>query len=431
MDFNKGYKYNRNIKDGGANYNSSGIAVLLSLYEDASFNDSKISVFVNKVLTEKVTVSDFLSFSALYSFIDKVEMNDESKNYAMFELLEKLNVADFFDSLVVNLFLNDKVKAIDEISQLVALIEKQEDFKLNEINSIKAIIEIADKYNLNDAQKVLALISNFDRIRAMDRDPLKAISDFIVGQIDDKDKAYDWLDPFDLKIDWRSSSVQYMPQTESSYIEMPYVDGSIIENTTYKNRLFSIVAFSELGLDISEKEQLKYQITRILDSTKDKPKKLTFQASSTSFDVKYSGAAEITEGPSYIKATIPFEASPYGYPLFDKEVAGSGLIVNNGIKDTGCVHTIFSGAVNPSFQLGTITYTWNGTVPPDTKLVIDHNNYTCYLETVSGTRTNVIDKLTGEFQTIPKESSVVLTALGNTAQYIVTSIHEKILWLGG
>lgn len=431
MDFNKGYKFNRNIKDGGANYNSSGIAVLLSLYEDASFNDSKISVFVNKVLTEKVTVSDFLSFSALYSFIDKVEMNDESKNYAMFELLEKLNVADFFDSLVVNLFLNDKVKAIDEISQLVALIEKQEDFKLNEINSIKAIIEIADKYNLNDAQKVFALISNFDRIRAMDRDPLKAISDFIVGQIDDKDKAYDWLDPFDLKIDWRSSSIQYMPQTESSYIEMPYVDGSIIENTTYKNRLFSIVAFSELGLDISEKEQLKYQITRILDSTKDKPKKLTFQASSTSFDVKYSGAAEITEGPSYIKATIPFEASPYGYPLFDKEVAGSGLIVNNGIKDTGCVHTIFSGAVNPSFQLGTITYTWNGTVPPDTKLVIDHNNYTCYLETVEGTRTNVIDKLTGEFQTIPKESSVVLTALGNTAQYIVTSIHEKILWLGG
>ena len=84
--------------------------------------------------------------------------------------------------------------------------------------------------------------------------------------------------------------------------------------------------------------------------------------------------------------------------------------------------------MNPSFQLGTITYTWEGTVPEDTTLYIDHNNYTCYLETVKGTRTNVIDKLTGEFQTIPKASSIAITALGNTGDYLVTKLKEKILW---
>ena len=309
-----------------------------------------------------------------------------------------------------------------------AIISKVENINLNENASVKALLDIADKANLKEAESILALLSQFETFEMSDRTPRKAISDFLIGQIDGKDSAYDWLSPFDMKIDWKNSSIQVMPSTESTYIEMPGRDGSLVEDTVYKNRLFSIVAFSEQGMSIYEKEQMKRDIAQILDSTKNAPKKLTIQSADVAFDVKYSGSADITGGPSYVKATIPFETSPYGYPLFDREVSGTGLIVNNGDADVGCVHKISAGCVNPKFQLGKITYSFDGTVPENSTLVIDHDNYTCYIEGVEGTRTNVLDKLTGEFQVIPKQTRLALTAYPNTEKYIFTTIKEKILW---
>lgn len=428
MDYNKYFKYNLSISDGGATYNSAGIEVLVNLFETLKFLDARGKVIAQRLITERISLPDFMSLFVLQDEPEQFYIEESHKYSALFDLIEKQGVSDAFSDLLISLFLLDKQQAIDEIRELNAIIEKNEKFTFKDNPTIEAIIDIADKYGLDEAEKIMAYISQFDPVRVTDREPRKAVSDFMIGQIEDYDKAFDWIIPFDMKVNWRDSSIQVMPQTESTYIDMPEKDGSIIENTIYKNRLFSIVAYSELGLSIYEKEQLKREIAQILDATKNSPKKLTFMASDTSFDVQYSGSAEITEGPSFVKATIPFEAGAYGYPLFEQEVLGTGLLVNDGDADSGCVHKISSGAVNPSFQLGTITYTWEGTVPEDTTLYIDHNNYTCYLETVQGTRTNVIDKLTGEFQTIPKASSVAITALGNTGDYLVTKLKEKILW---
>ena len=428
MDYNKSLKYNFSIPDGGATYNSAGIEVLVNLFETLKFLDSHGKVIVQRLITEKISLSDFVEWFVFQNESEYFYLDETINNFALFDLIENQGVSDIFSNLLISLFLLDKQNAVDEIRQLNAIIEEKERFDISEFPEIKALVEIADQYGLNEAEKILAYISQFDTVRATDREPRKAVSDFVIGQVEDYDRAFDWIIPFDMKVNWRDSSIQVMPQTESSYIDMPEKDGSIIENTIYKNRLFSIVAYSELGLSIAEKEQLKRDIAQILDATKNSPKKLTFMASDTSFDVQYSGSADITEGPSFVKATIPFESGPYGYPLFEKEVLGTGLLVNDGDADSGCIHKISSGAVNPSFQMGTITYKWSGTVPANTTLYIDHNNYTCYLETVEGTRTNVIDKLTGEFQTIPKASSVAITAFGNTGDYLTTTLKEKILW---
>lgn len=428
MDYNKSLKYNFSIADGGATYNSAGIEVLVNLFETLKFLDSQGKIIAQRLVTEKISLPDFMALFVLQNEPEYFYFNESHKYSALFNLIENQGVSDVFSNLLISLFLLDKQQAIDEIQELNAAIEKEEPLIFSDINTIEAVVNIADKYGLNEAQKILAYISQFDPVRVTDREPRKAVSDFMIGQIEDYDKAFDWIIPFEMKVNWRDSSIQVMPQTESSYIDVPEKDGSIIENTIYKNRLFSIVAYSELGLSIAEKEQLKRDIAQILDATKNSPKKLTFMASDTSFDVQYSGSADITEGPSFVKATIPFESAPYGYPLFDQEVFGTGLLVNDGDADSGCVNKISSGAVNPSFQMGTITYKWSGTVPANTTLYIDHNNYTCYLETVEGTRTNVIDKLTGEFQTIPKASSVAITAFGNTGDYLTTTLKEKILW---
>lgn len=428
MDYNKSLKYNFSIPDGGATYNSAGIEVLVNLFETLKFLDSHGKVIVQRLITEKIFLSDFMEWFVFQNESEYFHLDETINNFALFDLIDNQGVSDVFSNLLISLFLLDKQQTVDEIRELNAIIEKEEVFDFTDTPIIEALVKIADEYGLEEAEKILAYISQFDTVRATDKEPRKAISDFLIGQVEDYDRAFDWIIPFDMKVNWRDSSIQVMPQTESSYIDMPEKDGSIIENTVYKNRLFSIVAYSELGLSISEKEQLKREIAQILDATKNNPKKLTFMASNMSFDVQYSGSAEITEGPSFVKATIPFESAPYGYPLFDQEVYGTGLLVNDGDEDSGCVHKISSGAVNPSWQLGTITYTWSGTVPEDTTLFVDHNNYTCYLETVEGTRTNVIDKLTGEFQTIPKASSVAITALRNTGDYLITTLKEKILW---
>lgn len=428
MKYNEKKKYNLALNEEGLGYNSIKYIFKVNVFDVIDMSDSYLRAIAYIAVSDKFSVSDFLSQHVMHSFNDYFDVLEESKNYALFDFAEKLNVSDPLYKLTTILYLTDNQKGIDVLNYVNALIKKGEDVNLQEKEYIKAFLSILDHSKFSDINNVFALISNFDKLAVNDRDPKKAISDFVIGKADGLDNAYDWIIPFDMKIDWVNSSIQVVPQSQSDYIEQPGVDGSIVENTVYKNRLFSIVAYSNLGMTVYEKETLKKEIARILDSTKSKTKKLTMQAADISFDVKYSGSAEVSEGPSFVRATIPLEASPYGYPLFDQEVFGTGLLVNDGVKDVGCVNKILSGAVNPSFQMGSITYKFNGTVPADTTLYIDHEAYTCYFETVTGTRTNVYDKLEGDFQKIPKESTVAITAFGDTGDYLVTTLKEFYLW---
>lgn len=428
MNYNSGYKYNFHVNEGGLGYNSIQYRIIINLYDTIRLNDtiSKLAAFIS--VFERPKFADFITSTALHAANEDFVLETDYKTFGLFTVFENLKISDEMSEVFVALYLADKFPVLDEIKQLNTVITTRENFSIEEIPSIDALITVAEKYKLDYAKKLFTLIQKYETELILDKEPRKAISDFVVGKIDEMDNAFDWIVPFDMMVDWKNSTIQVMPQTESNYIEMPGVDGSIPEYTVYKNRIFNIIAYSQDGLTTYEKEELKKDIVRILDSTKHQTKKLTFQASSTAFDVKYAGAADISEGPSFVKVNIPFEAGPYGYPLFDNEVFGSGLLVNNGAADVGCVNHISGGAVNPSFQLGDVIYRWNGTVPKEETLIIDHESYMCYLEDKFGNRTNALVNLTGNFQRIPKESSVTITALGNTESYLYTTLKERLLW---
>ncbi len=482
--YNTGKKYNYTTPTGGTKYNSSQFVVLVNIYETIKASDSIKDITVKNILYEKANVFDDLTQYALHEFSDAFSTADKSAQFALQPFLEKfrlkdkysgmstvipvrehhgvkdrptqyaennlkekfsssdlckssalqviaerLGIKEILDDIIVSLYLHDNIKALDEIRKLNTFFSLNEEFSSADgIPSLEALANVAEKLGLKEFARGVNEIRVFEYTKATDRKPRKAISDFIIGQVDGKNNATEWFAPLGMIYDPERSDIQVMPQTESTYIEMPNVDGSIIEDTVYQNRLFNIVLWSEDGLSVAEKEQLKLDIARLLDSTKHDTKKLTYQKAGIAFDAKYSGKADIKEGPSFVKATIPFETQPYGYPLFDQIVYGSGLLVNSGDKEIGVVNEISGGCANPSFQIGDIVYKWDGTVPIDSKLVVDHSNMSCYLERNDGFRTNAMPEFTGEFQLLDKGKTIQITAMYGTEKYLRTIVKEKILW---
>ena len=237
-----------------------------------------------------------------------------------------------------------------------------------------------------------------------------------------------WIMPFGMMVDWSNSSFPRAPEAESDEIQIAGVDGETLEHTRYRNRPFKVVAWSEDDLSQQEKDALVRQITEILDATKNESKTLTFARTGVSFDVKYDGEMTVEEGPSFVRATIPLNASAYGYNRFEKQVNGSGLVQNSGIARVGVVNRIEGECVNPSFSMGDVDISWAGTVPAGSYLFIDHGKEVCYLQDSFGVKTNARQHLNGEFVKIPVGGTIIITANDCTEQHLVTTWYDKFLW---
>ena len=426
--YNEGHVYNASTDENGFFYNGLTYAKILQLRENVNLADSLPRTTAKLLIVEYQKIKDALLFNALFKFNDEFEFSDKSTVDVLFNIIEPLNIDETFSQLLALAFLNDKFNIFDQVKQL-ALFIKNEELSIEDIPNLSTFFSLLDEQGLDDLSHSLNIsLAIHEILGATDKEPKKAISDFLVGAIENLDQAYDWLVPLYLKIDWASTEIQVMPETETTTIEMPGTDGSIVEDTTYKDREFQLVGFSEQGLTKQQKEELKASITEVLNATKNQTKKLTIQSRGTSFDVKYDGQANINEGPSYVKATIPFRASPYGYETFEHELDGRGLIDNYGVADMGTIHKIKGPIQNPKFVLGDKTFTWNGTVTKDKTLVINNGMLTCYLVDALGNKTNARADLEGDFYKIPAGQSVVLNANDETAENMVTTWAIRLLW---
>lgn len=283
----------------------------------------------------------------------------------------------------------------------------------------------SDVYVTDDSK----FIYEHDSFKMRDHDLKIAISDFIIGAMDSDNKAYDWFEPFHLLVDWDGTEIQSVPESESASIELPGVDGSIIRDTTYKDRTFTLMCYSEDKFTTYEKEEIKKKIAKILDSTKDEHKVLTVQATGTQFDVKYMGQAEVDSGPNFVRAKIPLHVDPYGHSLYQHELRGSGPISNSeGDAPLRVTHTITGPITNPLFSLGSHGYTWSGTIPSGSRLIISHENYTCYTIDIYGKKKNALQYLSGDFCEIPAGSGMYLNANVSTESKIVTTWSTLVLW---
>lgn len=428
-NYNSKSFYNKKGNNGGFFYNGASYFVLINLQEVVNANEDFTKFFVSMILTEnQVTILDLITNASLYNQSDYFTFSESPKVSSLFNVLENAGIKDEFIKLIVLAFLKDQFNFLEEVRYFAEILSK-ENIDIKEIVDLKTFFELLDKYNLTEIEMTyFVYLLLHDKLGMTDRDPKTAVSDFIVGISDGLDNAYDWLIPFGLKIDWATTTIQVMPETEITAVEMPGIDGSIVEDTVYKDRLFQIVGFSEQGLTREQKEELKSNIAEVLNATKYQEKKLTIQSRGTSFDVRYDGQANITEGPSYVKATIPFRAQPYGYESFENELRGNGLIDNYGVAPLGAVHNISGPITNPSFTVGTYEYSWRGTVPSGKTLVIDQNMLTCYLVDDFGNKENAMKNFSGKFYKIPAGQSLVLNADEKTEPNIITQWRIKVLW---
>lgn len=426
-DFNSGYLYNAFGDDGGAFYNTDYL-IIFDLREVL-----KVSIDMNKLLAsyavnDSTRMRDAVAQFALFDVPDDFTFDEYASYSLFFAVTDSFGITDEMTSLMVLSALHDDVKILEDIQQFNEYLLTDE-IELPDDITLDVLLNIFEEYELNDLKSAFeVLYSLHEREGIIDGDPKSAISDFTIGAMSTYDNAYDWFLPFGMKVDWNTTSIQVMPEASVTSIEMPGVDGSIVEDTVYKDRLFNVVMFSEQGMTETEKEALKVKITQVLDATKHQTKKLSLIPSDTSFDVKYEGIANITDGPSYVKATVPLRASAYGYRMFESEVSGNGLINNEGDTPNGPKHTITGPITNPSFRLGDITYKWTGTVPSGSSLVIDHAMMTCYIQNAFGVKTNALRSLEGDFQKIPARTSVALVADSNTVNKITTHWRDRVLW---
>lgn len=262
--------------------------------------------------------------------------------------------------------------------------------------------------------------------------------DFSIGRFDGYDEAFDWLMPFEIKVNWEQSTIPVMPQSEITYIDIPYTDGSRFEKMVYKNRNFVIVGYTEDGLSRREKEEIKSRIVKLLDSTKNSAKTLTFNEGNITFNVAYSGAAEIKEAPSFLKVSIPFESMPYGVRT-DTKIGNCGFL-NNGDKEATLIQQIAGPATNPSFGItSTIVkngvpvstlqnYRYNGIIAEGEVLIINHGLMTCKVDDGLAV-TNGLSKLSGDFFVFQKDASISIRYGSDAVAANATNIVEKqILW---
>lgn len=429
--YNSGFYYNRRGNEYGAVYNSNVYILVLHLNELLRVDDKISENLAKMILFEQNNVLDEIVLTALYTKHDMEYLtikDDDIKVSLLFFMAEEIGIKDELTDLIVLSYLHDDIKVVEETKMLAEILTR-DNINVKDITDVHAFLNQLDEFGLVDLKASLEiLISTHDKFGLTDREPRTAVSDFVIGAADNVDRAYDWLIPFGLKIDWDKTKIQVMPEAELTKIQMPGIDGSIIEDSVYKDRLFEIVAYSQDGLSIAQKEELKDKITRVLDATKHQDKKLTVQAADTSFDVRYEGQAEIVDGPSYVKATIPLRTPPYGSSIFETELNGAGLVDNTAGNAPLRVKHIITGAItNPTFSLGTITYTYKGFIPIDNQLIIDHDMMSCYIIDNKGKKTNALANLVGEFQAIPAGESVVLNTTTATASHLKTEWKIKVL----
>lgn len=437
--WNSGAVFNRRGEQKGFTWNSQYFLFVVRLNDSLQMIDGLSELLARLVLSDdSASFYDEVVNSAFYGhLVDEFSFEEDTKVSLLFAIAEEIGVKDELTDYIVSLFLSEKWEAIENI-KLLANIWSDDAFVLEEKTALQAFYSLRDAYKLEDVKaESLVWLYLYDKFSLTDRDIKQAITDFLIGAIEDDDRAYDYFSPMyvqlenrrvGMRIDWKNTEIAHMPEAEHTIIEVPGTDGSIIQNTVYKDRLFKITMFSDDGLTISQKEDLKRRIDEVLDATKRESKKLTVQARGIMFDAKYN-SSDISDGPSYVKAEVEFNVGPYGQDIFPNTLNGSGLVSNiEGAAPLHVVHKISGPITNPSFQFGTITYSYKGTVPSAKTLVIDHDKLTCYIVDNFGVKTNSLKDLTGEFQSIEPGGSIVLVADKTTESHLVTEWLTPLLW---
>ena len=431
--YDKKLKYDKGQGHGGLSYDYKIYKIIIHVFDSLKTEDYRSNIYCMILKREEMTLKDLGDMLCNKHLKDSLNLSEETLNILVFiEKMETIKAKDVFFEILARIYSYDNgLKLVEELNAL-AMNSVSDSIELSDSSYLEVLISKSEELGFNEARELLVYLQKFETLGISDVDIDTAISDFFIGKAEGLDDRFDnYLIPFDLLLAPRQSTITIMPPTESSQISIPYADGSITQDTIYTNRNWELVGYSMQNMSIHEKEALKEKITELLDETKNKTKKLTLSKNQLSFDVKYQGELDIEEAPTWIKASIPLEVSPYGTELFVQKVWGDGILINKGHADIGVKVIINSGCVNPNFFIGSTEFLWSGVVPKDTKLIIDNENRTCYLEDELGRKSQALKNLVkgDDFCILKKKSQMVVRCENkSTTDNIYIEYQPKYLW---
>ncbi len=431
--YDSGFFYDKKQNDGGFAYDYKSYSTVLNLFDSVyvSENITNLSCLIMK--REQMSMTDLNNMLCMKDLKDTLKLDEETFSILVFiEKMETIQTYDVFTNILAKVYQYENGLTLLEELNTIALNSIAENINLSETSYVKAFLEMSQELELDEAKQLFAYLYQLETVGVTDFDIDTAISDFYIGKDESLDNRFDnWLVPFDLLLAPRQSRITIMPPTESTQISIPYADGSITQDTIYTNRNWNLVGYSMQNLSVAEKEALKEKITELLDTTKNETQTLTFSKNNMSFDVKYQGELDIEEAPTWIKATIPLEVSPYGKELFVQQIWGDGIMINNGHADIGAKVMISGVCVNPHFYLGSTEFLWTGTVPSGKTLVIDNESRTCYLVDELGEKEEAFQNLAkgDTFSILPKGTQMVVRSeTESTKENIYIEYQPRYLW---
>lgn len=482
MNFNSGGMFNSNAGHNGFFWNGAEYKMIVNVRELFKLHESLTEQIAKFLIEDNIkAVYDSIVHASFFDNFEKFSAKDDVSASTLCELMDSFGIKDEFFELLVLAFLSDNFKFIEDAQMVAAYLDSDESMNANELMDIHAFYDFLERINMEDFEAIVkVLLSLHDSFQMVDDEPEPQVAgaDWLIGlwgsdtidtvgmfnnsktravqssnvshtskirnivngcddnfpskreytQIPKLDPAFDYLLPFGLKIDAKNTTLQVMPESEVVAVSSPGTDGEMIADVVYKSRLFTIVGYSELGLSQTEKEELKTKIANLLATTKEESKSLLVQSRGTKFDVRYMGGAEIAEGPSFVKATIPLWTSVYGKKLFSHDVLGSGLLKNDGAIPVG-PRIFVVGPCNPfSFVIGGETYRYSSSVPVNCKLFIDFEMKSVWLEDAVGSKQNMLKYFDGKFQKIPAQGSLVITVPDAIKNQLHTTYSDNVLW---
>lgn len=383
--YNNRKKYNLLANKGGINYNSKPYVRTVYINESMAISDEILLMDVKLLFKENFSAEDSIALLSEFTINEKSSIEDFIESISLVEFLESAGIGD--TDVILDVLLKDIDDAkIKESIKATAQIAIEERRSITDKADIRAILSEKDYIFSRELIEQFCEIDLFDFARILDTEPKKAISDFYID-------GEGYFSPFDLYLNYDKTNIGFMPTATDTSINVAGKDGEVVQNTKYESRLIEIFAVTEDGLTPAEKSQAKRMIAEILHSIKHETKKLTIGSDDITFDVKYSGSAQISvQAHNWLEFDLPFKsASPYGKSMFDNELHGSGLIYNGGMVECGIVFEIKGRCTNPTIYLNGQKMAYTGTVGSSSTLIIDTAKSVCKMIYSNGTTENAME----------------------------------------
>lgn len=202
-------------------------------------------------------------------------------------------------------------------------------------------------------------------------------------------------------INFNESDIPSMAEAVESTVRVAGRDGDISLKTTYEPIPFNIVCYTDDNLEIGEKEIEEENITRFLNSIKNKTIKLAFEKYKKYYEVKYSGALSRINYPKFLQFSIPLKSSDsYAKDIETKSIIGNGTENSKTIENVGAIFIIKGPAQNPIISLNDYSMEYNMSILDGSKVEINSKNSTITNINSDGVRTNVMKYYNHQFPKI-------------------------------